>query len=78
MPALPWHIAEYVVRALPSPNAPSEPRRASPEPLNEAMHLGYALQWFLIAGLVLGGAIQLARAHGSSARRPSAGPDPPG
>ena len=61
-------LAGWWLRALPDSSAPASPRRDPPEPANESMHLGYAIQWFAIGTLVPGGLLALAF------RRPRPGP----
>ena len=63
-------LGAWWLRALPDPTAPVSPRRDPPEPANESMHLGYAIQWFAIGTLVPGGMLALAF------RRPRTGPAP--
>jgi len=53
-------LAAWWLRALPDPAAPASPRRDPPEPFNESMHLGYAIQWFAIGLLVPIGGLVLA------------------
>jgi surfeit locus 1 family protein len=52
-------LAPLVVRQLPGEGVPSSPRRLSPPPFETGMHLGYAIQWFLIAGGLLAGGFVL-------------------
>ncbi len=52
---LPGPLAPFVVRQLPGPGVPARPLRCAPEPLDTGMHLGYAIQWFLIAVVMLVG-----------------------
>ena len=59
-----------VIRALPGPGAPSYPVRELPEPANESMHMGYAVQWFGFAALLALGAIA------ALLRRPGVGGSP--
>ena len=63
-------LSAWWLRALPDPTAPASPRRDPPEPANESMHLGYAIQWFAIGTLVGGGMLALAF------RKPQPGPAP--
>jgi surfeit locus 1 family protein len=58
---LPYPVAPWMLRQLPGPEAPSMPVREAPQPLNESMHLGYAIQWFAIALIFLVGGAALAR-----------------
>jgi cytochrome oxidase assembly protein ShyY1 len=64
----PYPIAPWILQQLPADDVPSVPARVTPEPLDETMHLGYAIQWFLIALLLISGAALLFRA---GARRAS-------
>ncbi|MFI5372146.1 MAG: SURF1 family protein, partial [Candidatus Eisenbacteria bacterium] len=48
-PRLPYAIADWALRELPSPAAPARPVRLGPPPLNPGMHLSYAIQWFVFA-----------------------------
>lgn len=59
-PRFPYRIASFVLRELPGPDAPAGLAREAPPPLDETMHLGYAIQWFAIAAVILGGGIALA------------------
>lgn len=63
-------LAAWWLRALPDSTAPASPRRDPPEPANESMHVGYAIQWFAIGTLVGGGLLALAF------RPPRPGPAP--
>jgi surfeit locus 1 family protein len=57
---MPFAVAAYTVRQLPSPELPAQPVREAPEPLDEGMHLSYAVQWFLFAAAAMAGAVFLA------------------
>jgi cytochrome oxidase assembly protein ShyY1 len=50
------------------------PRRSLPRPYNELTHLSYAVQWFLFAGILLGGSAALAW---SRRRDPASGSEDP-
>jgi len=64
----PYAIAPWVLRALPDRAAPALPARAVPEPPNSAMHLSYAVQWFLFAlAFLAGGALVIARGRAAAA-----------
>jgi len=65
---LPYPVADYVVRQAPAPGVPDRPLRSEPRPHNEAMHMSYAMQWFLFAAILLGGSATLAwsRRRGST------------
>jgi surfeit locus 1 family protein len=68
---LAYPVAPYVLRESPGPGVPASPRRSARRPHDEAVHIGYAFQWFLFAALILAGTAALAW---SRARR--AGPRP--
>jgi surfeit locus 1 family protein len=67
---LPYAVAGYLVRELPGPGVPPQPRRIAPSPFNEMTHVSYAIQWFLFATIMLVGGAALAW---SRARRPRPG-----
>ncbi|HEY3216596.1 MAG TPA: SURF1 family protein [Candidatus Eisenbacteria bacterium] len=69
---MPYPIAPYVLRQTPGPGVPSQPVRRLPRPANEAMHLSYAVQWFVFAVILVVGSCALAWSRG----RRSAAPDP--
>jgi surfeit locus 1 family protein len=73
---LPYAIAPYALRELPGPDVPEKPLRAAPRPLDETMHLSYAIQWFLFATILLVGSAALARTRrgGGRAARPQEDP----
>ena len=48
-------LAPFVLRQLPGAGVPEHPRRSAPLPLPTGMHLGYAIQWFVIAAVLLAG-----------------------
>lgn len=58
--ALRFPLTRFYIRELPSAGAPTLPRRESPEPHDEAMHVGYAVQWFAFAVIMLVGPAALA------------------
>lgn len=58
---LPYRIAEWSIRELPSPDAPPSPVRLPPQPLNPGMHLSYAIQWWVFATAFALGAVSLLR-----------------
>jgi surfeit locus 1 family protein len=68
---LAYPVAGYVLRESPGPDVPSMPRRSARQPHDEMVHLGYAIQWFAISLVILGGSVALVW---SRARR--AGPNP--
>jgi len=57
---LPYALSNVVLHELPGPGVPSQPLRSPPEPLDETMHLSYAVQWFAIAAAIVGGSVALA------------------
>jgi cytochrome oxidase assembly protein ShyY1 len=57
---LPYRLSDVVLRELPGPQVPAEPLRTPPAPAADGVHLNYAIQWFAIAAVVLGGSIALA------------------
>lgn len=56
----PYAVMDYVVLQTPGPGVPERPLRSEPPPADEAMHLSYAVQWFLIAAILLGGSAAFA------------------
>ena len=69
----PYALAPWMLRELPGPGVPSRPSRAEPRPLDEMMHVSYAVQWFLFASILLGGSAALVT---SRRRRPRSGGEP--
>lgn len=67
-------FAPYVLRELPGPGVPDRPRRSEPEPVNESMHMGYAIQWFLFAAIAIFGSLQFARSRRAAGLRPAPPP----
>lgn len=62
---LPYHLAPWMLHALPGPDAPAEPLRSQPAPYDEMMHLSYAIQWFTFATILVVGsfAVRAVRAR---------------
>ncbi len=58
---LPYALAGFYVKQLPGADLPALPVRREPLPYDEAMHLGYAIQWFLFATILSVGSLVLAR-----------------
>ena len=56
----PYPIARFTVRELPGSGVGPVPLRTPPQPLDESVHLGYAVQWFAMAAIIAGGSIALA------------------
>ena len=57
---LPYALAGFYVKQLPGADVPPMPVRRDPLPYDEAMHLGYAVQWFLFATILSVGSLVLA------------------
>jgi surfeit locus 1 family protein len=57
---LPYAIAPWVVNQLPGAEVPSQPERIAPRPLDEIMHVSYAVQWFLFATILVVGSLIIA------------------
>ena len=57
---LPYALSPLLVRQLPGPGVPPVPKRVTAKPLDETMHLSYAIQWFLFAVILVVGSIALA------------------
>ena len=57
-------FAPFVVRELPGEGVPALPRRATPAPLDEFMHVSYAIQWFLFGSILLFGSFFFSRSRG--------------
>lgn len=60
---LPYPVAEFVLREAPGPNIPPLPRRSVRRLHDESVHVGYAIQWFLFAAIILGGSVAFARSR---------------
>lgn len=56
----PYPVAGFVVRELPGDGVPAQPLRSAPRPFDESMHVGYAVQWFLFAAILVGGSSAVA------------------
>ena len=56
----PYPIAAFAIRELPGRDLPSRPLRSTPRPFDESMHVGYAVQWFLFAAILIGGSSAVA------------------
>jgi surfeit locus 1 family protein len=55
----PYALAPWVLLELPGKGVPEKPLRSSPRPLDETMHLSYAIQWFLFAIIIFVGSMAL-------------------
>ena len=78
---LPYALAPWMLRELPGAGVPERPMRLPPRPLDEWMHVSYAVQWFLFGSILLGGSGALAWSRGRHAARPQqvppvSAPDP--
>jgi surfeit locus 1 family protein len=69
---LPYRLAPLVVRQSPGPGVPDRPARAVSRPLDESRHLGYAIQWFSFAAILVAGSAALIWTR----RRPGRGAAP--
>lgn len=65
-------VAPFVVRQTPGEGVPSRPRRSAPPEFDTGMHLAYAIQWFVIGAVVLGGGWVLLRLRSRSSERSAA------
>jgi surfeit locus 1 family protein len=68
---LPYALAPWVVHQLPGPGVPARPVRAAPAPLDESMHVSYAVQWFLFALILIAGPPIVMRSRRRARERPS-------
>ena len=48
-------LLPYLIRQRPGPGVPARPARSLPTPGDEGTHLGYAIQWFAFAFILLAG-----------------------
>jgi len=69
----PYPVASIVVNELPGEGVPATPARIEPRPLDETMHVSYAVQWFLFATILVAGSILVAA---RSRRGATKGPAP--
>jgi len=67
---LPYPVLPIYIRQTPDSALPSFPRRLAPVPVDEGPHLGYAIQWFLFAGLAAGFALLVVGPGGRSGEPP--------
>ena len=56
---VPYALAAFYVKQLPDSSLPALPVRRMPVPHDEAMHLGYAIQWFVFAAILSLGSLIL-------------------
>lgn len=56
----PYAVAAVVVNQLPGDGVPAKPARIVPRPLDETMHISYAVQWFLFATILVAGSLLVA------------------
>ena len=66
-----YPIAGYVLRESPDPGLPALPRRVPRRFHDESVHVGYAIQWFAFAAIILGGSVAFARSRVRRAGRSS-------
>lgn len=57
----PYPLLDVIVEQLPGDSVPLQPRRDSPERPDPRMHFWYAVQWFVVAGIVGLGSLWVAR-----------------
>jgi cytochrome oxidase assembly protein ShyY1 len=69
---VPYALATFFVVELPGPRVPGKPLRGTPRPLDEFMHVSYAIQWFLFGAILLGGSLALV-VSGRRSRREGVG-----
>lgn len=56
----PYPVAAVVLAQLPGEDVPAAPARVEPRPLDETMHVSYAVQWFLFATILVAGSTLVA------------------
>lgn len=56
----PYPVARVFLTQLPGEGVPAVPARVEPRPLDETMHVSYAVQWFLFATILVAGSILVA------------------
>ncbi len=56
----PYALARWFLLELPGKGVPEKPLRSPPRPLDEMMNLGYAIQWFVFAAILLIGSLAFA------------------
>ena len=61
-----YRLASYTLRQAPGPGVPPRPLRSWPQPYDEGTHLGYAVQWFAVGLILLGGSAWLSWQRSSS------------
>jgi surfeit locus 1 family protein len=64
----PYPIAAVFVRQLPGPGVPRLPVRTTEPPLDESLHVGYAVQWFAFTVILVVGSIMFAASRGRRMR----------
>lgn len=70
----PYAVAPMVVNQLPGEGVPAVPARIDPRPLDETMHVSYAVQWFLFATILVAGSVLVAaRSRRGAKRTPAPG-----
>jgi len=65
----PYRVSAVVLSQLPGEGVPAVPARIEPRPLDEAMHVSYAVQWFLFATILVAGSILVAARTRRGAKR---------
>ncbi|MBA3317936.1 MAG: SURF1 family protein [Gemmatimonadales bacterium] len=74
---VPYPLLPVVVRQAPDSSLPRSPRRLPPPVLDDGPHLGYAIQWFLFAGMAVAFAVLVVGQAGKGARQAAAKGPPP-
>ena len=64
---LPYALLPIFIKQTPDSSLPRYPRRLEPPPTDEGPHLGYAIQWFLFAGLAAAFAVLVVGRSGGRA-----------
>lgn len=68
----PYPLLDVIVEQLPGEGVPLQPRREMPERPDTSMHFWYAVQWFVVAGMVAFGSLWVARRGSRSGHSPRA------
>lgn len=69
---VPYPLLDVIVEQLPGEGVPPQPRRGLPERPDPSIHFWYAVQWFVVAGIVAIGGLWVARRGGEAARAAAA------
>jgi surfeit locus 1 family protein len=66
---LPYPVLAVYIKQSPDSTLPRFPRREEPSPIDDGPHLGYAVQWFLFAGMAVAFAFLVVGRRGGGAAR---------